>query len=290
MALLGAGKPASGQRRPRMSRSQLLVLAVFATSGVAIDNGLGRTPPMGWRSWNLFGNNTNQTFLQAIMDGMVSKKRSVDGTPTSLCDLGYCNVGLDEGWEDCTGGHQFHYHDDSGKPLVWLARFPNITSMTEHAHRLGLTAGWYLNGCTCPEKEVIDSMYDKDVAALVAFGFDAIKLDNCGAQHDLDKWAGLINETGRKVMIENCHWGKTVPTETWCPWNFFRTSGDVRASYGSVVANLQTTVQWAQRNLSRPGCWAYPDMLEVMAVPNLDPSFCLREGYLPVVSSRVGRL
>ena len=115
-------------------------------------------------------------------------------------------------------------------------------------------------------------------------------LENCGAQHDLDKWAGLINATGRKVMIENCHWGKTVPTETWCPWNFFRTSGDVRASYGSVVANLQTTVQWAQRNLSRPGCWAYPDMLEVMAVPNLDPSFCLREGYLPVVSSRVGRL
>ncbi|CAE7945701.1 unnamed protein product [Symbiodinium sp. KB8] len=194
-------------------------------------------------------------------DGL--KKRSVDGIPTSLCDLGYCNVGLDEGWEDCMGGHQFHYHDDSGKPLVWLARFPNITSMTEHAHRLGLTAGWYLNGCTCPEKEVIDSMYDKDVAALVAFGFDAVKLDNCGAQHDLDKWAGLINKTGRKVMIENCHWGKTVPTETWCPWNFFRTSGDVRASYGSVVANLQTTVQWAQRNLSKPGCWAYPDMLEV---------------------------
>ena len=43
-----------------------------------------------------------------------------------------------------------------------------------------------------------------------------------------------------------------------------RTSGDVRASYGSVVFNLLTTVEWAQKNLSKPGCWAYPDMLEVL--------------------------
>jgi len=42
-----------------------------------------------------------------------------------------------------------------------------------------------------------------------------------------------------------------------------RTSGDVRASYGSIVGNLLTTVEWAQKNLSKPGCWAYPDMLEV---------------------------
>lgn len=96
--------------------------------------------------------------------------------------------------------------------------------------------------------------------------------------------------------IENCHWGGTVPNATWlvfnvrspappisllnecaavrwttlgrhpgkltppissrCPWNYFRTSGDVRASYSSVVSNLQTTIQWAENGLSAPGCWA----------------------------------
>ncbi len=50
----------------------------------------------------------------------------------------------------------------------------------------------------------------------------------------------------------------TVPNATWCPWNYFRTSGDVRASYGSIVGNLQTTIQWAKTGLSAPGCWAYP--------------------------------
>ena len=48
-----------------------------------------------------------------------------------------------------------------------------------------------------------------------------------------------------------------------CPWNFYRTSQDVRASFTSVVHNLETTVPFARLNLSFPGCWAYPDMLEV---------------------------
>lgn len=244
-----------------MLHTILLFLAAWSVQ--AIDNGLGRTPPLGWRSWNLFGANVNQTLMQQIMDGMISKKRSVDGVPTSLCDLGYCDVGLDDNWQDCHAGHKYSYHDDSGKPIVQLMRFPNMTAMTEHAHKLGLSAGWYGNNCICRESRATDAMYEEDVAALATFGFDGIKLDGCGRQLDLDKWASLINKTGRAVMIENCHWGNTVPTETWCPWNFFRTSADVRASYGSVVGNLLTTVQWAQKNLSRPGCWAYPDMLEV---------------------------
>ena len=44
---------------------------------------------------------------------------------------------------------------------------------------------------------------------------------------------------------------------------FYRSSGDVRASYASIQHNLATTVPLAQQNLSYPGCWAYPDMLQV---------------------------
>ena len=46
-----------------------------------------------------------------------------------------------------------------------------------------------------------------------------------------------------------------MPNATWCPWNYFRTSGDVRARYDSIVGNLQTTIQWAKNGLSAPGCW-----------------------------------
>merc|ERR1719375_2652999 len=56
--------------------------------------------------------------MERIMDGMVSKKRVVDGTPTSLCDLGYCDVGLDDNWQACGKGHLYSYHDDMGAPMV----------------------------------------------------------------------------------------------------------------------------------------------------------------------------
>jgi len=67
-------------------------------------------------------------------------------------------------------------------------------------------------------------------------------------------------------MVENCHWGSKVPYEpnaTWCPWNFYRSSGDVRAKFSSIMGNLNTVTKFSSRNLSYPGCWAYPDMLEV---------------------------
>jgi len=240
------------------------VPVLLVPAAKAIDNGLGLTPPMGWRSWNLFGANVNQSLIESIMDAIVARKRTVDGVPTSLCDLGYCDVGLDDNWQKCGAGSRYRYHDDAGIPIINMQRFPDMISMTAHGHKLGLTVGWYGNNCICKEQEkATRAMYQGDVAALTVFGFDAVKLDGCGTQLDLDLWAGLLNSTGRRVMIENCHWGLTVPNATWCPWNFFRTSGDVRASYGSVVGNLLTTVPWATMGLSRPGCWSYPDMLEV---------------------------
>merc|ERR1712070_6457 len=45
--------------------------------------------------------------------------------------------------------------------------------------------------------------------------------------------------------------------------NFYRTSGDVRAKFSSVMGNLNTVTKFSSRNLGYPGCWAYPDMLEV---------------------------
>lgn len=209
-----------------------------------------------------------------VMDGMVSRKRTVDGKPTSLCDLGYCDVGLDDNWQLCGsyGQDTFTYHNEAGYPVVNTQRFPDFISMTNYAHSLNLTAGWYLNNCICQDhcgsgtdgtETKGQECYAGDVAALYEFGFDGVKLDGCGKQRSLDLWSSLIEKSGKAMMIENCHWGQTVPNSTWCPFNFYRTSGDIVATYGSVVFNLLTTVPFAQQGLSYPGCWAYPDMLEV---------------------------
>jgi len=238
-------------------------------SVLAADNGRAVRPPLGWRSWNLYGAKVNQPLIEGIMDGMVSRKRMVDGKPTSLCDLGYCDVGLDDNWQNCSAGKPWgnNFHDGNGNPIVRDDTFPDLKSMTDHAHKLGLTAGWYGNNCICSEDHTSDTKYYQgDVNAMYAYGFDAIKLDGCGVQTDLQHFYDLMNATGRPITVENCHWGSKVPfepTTTWCPWNFYRTSGGVRAAYGSIVANLQTTIKYATQKLSYPGCWAYPDMLEV---------------------------
>ena len=249
----------------------LTILAVHAA-----ENGLARTPPLGWRSWNLYGGNVNQSLIEGIMTLMVKRnpRYKVDGVPTSLCDLGFCDVGLDDNWQKC--GHyglkRYTYHDVDGNPLVNPDRFPSMKNMTAYAHSLGLTSGWYGNNCICSDRKTNEKkFYVGDVKALREFGFDSWKLDGCGAQHDLQLYSELIEATppttGRKaIMVENCHWGSVKPYEpnaTWCPWNFYRTSGDVRANYASVVGNLQSVTKFSSQNLSYPGCWAYPDMLEV---------------------------
>lgn len=251
----------------------MALLQVFVASAiagvVANDNGLAKLPPMGWRSWNLYGGNVKQDLIMGIMDGMVSKKRSVDGKPTSLCDLGFCDVGLDDNWQACkagTGGN--NYHDSDGNPIVNKDRFPDMKNMTDHAHKLGLSAGWYGNNCICSDHKSGDrKFYEGDAKALRAFGFDGYKLDGCGSQVDMQLWDDIFkSDGGGAVMVENCHWGSKVPYEpnrTWCPWNFYRSSGDVSASFGSIMGNLNSVTKFSARNLSYPGCWAYPDMLEV---------------------------
>ena len=58
-----------------MKKAMLLCLAVFfcaLTPAWALDNGLAKTPPMGWNSWNKFGCNVSEKFVEEMADAMVS--------------------------------------------------------------------------------------------------------------------------------------------------------------------------------------------------------------------------
>lgn len=120
----------------------LVVLQAALLSGAAaIDNGIGLTPPLGWRSvrplhccpsnaissfgscipvaceydppssqYNAFGGRVSQAMMTEMMDAMVDRSRTVGGKPTSLLDLGYQHIGLDGGWNHCfPDNHTFHW-------------------------------------------------------------------------------------------------------------------------------------------------------------------------------------
>eukprot|EP00730_Choanoeca_flexa_P004625 TRINITY_DN11751_c0_g1_i4.p3 TRINITY_DN11751_c0_g1~~TRINITY_DN11751_c0_g1_i4.p3 ORF type:complete len:294 (+),score=21.75 TRINITY_DN11751_c0_g1_i4:3281-4162(+) len=205
----------------------------------AIDNGIGKTPPMGWRSWNCYGHNINQSLMEATMDAMVATPHSLNGKPTSLKDLGYNNCGLDDNWQQCGAGIGGSFHDSKGNPIVNQDRFPDMKAMTDHGHSQGLKVGWYGNNCICRESnfpnDLVQAHYQGDVTAAVDFGYDGIKLDGCGEFLNLTLWADLLNKTGRMVMIENCHWGDTVIRLTLCLHTLDPVSLEGRYIQGAIM-------------------------------------------------------
>jgi len=237
-------------------------------------NGLALTPPMGWRSWNAFGNRgCTQPNMKSAIDALTAKVWTIDGKPnSSLFDAGYGSMGIDEGWEGCGQGINGTQHAANGNPVIDTAKFPDTAGLVKYGHDQGLKIGWYEIGCACGERHALPQNYEGDVRLLNSFGFDGVKLDGCGAQRNMTLYAQLMKDTGKAFLIENCHWGRctasddsSCPTADWCPFNWFRTSGDINASPMSWLGNLQTTIQFQDpvKPLSRPGCWAYPDMLEV---------------------------
>jgi hypothetical protein len=287
----------------------------FAIFGLLVEgapNGRALLPPMGWRSWNCFYADIDDAKIRAQVDALVKPR---DEAGTSLLSLGYRSIGIDEGWEGCKLGVNGTVHYANGTPAVDPKRFPDLPALVRYAKLRGVAMGFYLNGCGCNEKEEKVVNYEGDVRATVAWGFDAVKIDSCGAQKNMTLYGELFNASGTAIEIENCHQGRnltdggnpgqsarrclkrcaracaparerpSVPHppqlrprpriavgDGWCPYNTFRTSGDITNLWDRVMANLLTVVPFLSPDaasgrpslpLSRPGCFAYPDMLEV---------------------------
>ena len=259
--------------------------AVVPVGLLGLNNGLAwESPPLGWRSWNAYQFEITQAKMEAAAAEMVRLRQGVHGKLTSLAQLGYRNVGLDDAWQRCGGGVHDTFHDANGRPVVDTRRFPDMKSMVQRIHELGLKAGWYLNNCMCAETISNGARFAdehaivrSEVDAIVGYKFDSVKLDGCGRYLDMNLYATTLNTSGRSVLIENCHWGscdkserQACPTRSadgsiHCPMHFFRTSGDIDSSEFSWLQNMQTAERFLGRTdpLAGRGCWAYPDMLEV---------------------------
>jgi len=66
----------------------------------------------------LFAGRNNDATMRAMMHAFTDRSRSVDGKPTSLADLGFVHVGIDDGWQACGTGYQGSFHAEDGTPLV----------------------------------------------------------------------------------------------------------------------------------------------------------------------------
>ena len=246
--------------------ARVAVGAALLSGAACLDNGLAVTPPMGWRSWNYFAFSITQEIVQKQAVAMADRSRQVNGKNTSLHELGYEYVGIDDGWMACHSGPGGQgYHDAAGNPNVNLKTFPDMKALGDFIHARDMKMGWYLNADGCPDlrPDPKGLKYIGDVNAIVRYGFDAIKVDEGGTCKNHTRFIELINATGTPIMQLYSHAPKT--NETFCPCNMHGVSGDIKPFWKDVARCLHDMIPWTKWDapLSRPGCWAHPDMLEV---------------------------
>lgn len=100
-----------------------VAILVCICGAAALDNGLARSPPMGWRSWNAYGSNIHQDLMNNAADMMVDSSRGF-----SLKDRGYTRVGLDDYYQLCGAGAGGSFHNASGYPIIDQSLFPDMKS------------------------------------------------------------------------------------------------------------------------------------------------------------------
>jgi alpha-galactosidase len=222
------------------------------------DNGLVRTPPMGWNSWNKFHDKFDDATVRAMADAMVTG---------GMRDAGYTYIIVDEGWSS--------YRDKNGN-ITGNARFPDMKALAEYVHAKGLKIGIY----SSPGPQVCGGYQgsygheEQDAKTFADWGYDYLKYDWCSAfgiyqptPADLEgayqKMGEALEKTGRPIVYSLCEYGLG---DVW-EWgakaggNLWRTTFDIADNWQSMEKNgfsqLDITTYPAA------GHWNDPDMLEV---------------------------
>ncbi len=241
----------------------LLALVLVASGATAIaapppaiawDNGLARTPPMGWNQWNAFGCNVTDALVRATADRFVS---------AGLREAGYNYVNIDDCWST-------RNRDAAGNLVPDPVKFPNgIRAVADYVHARGLKLGIYSSAgtLTCAGFPASLNREQQDANLWASWGVDYLKYDNCNnqgvdARTRYTRMRDAIIATGRPMVYSITEWGQNQPW-TWAQpvGNLWRTTGDITDSWGSMLSLYRANVGLAQ--FAGPGAWNDPDMLEV---------------------------
>src|SRR5579864_431670 len=220
------------------------------------NNGLARTPPMGWNSWNKFKGDVDDAVIRQIADAIVS---------SGMKDAGYQYINIDDTWEASR---------DANGNIVPNKKFPDMKALADYVHNKGLKLGIYSSPGpnTCAGYEGSYGHEEQDARSYAAWGIDYLKYDWCGArnlytddemQAIYQKMGDALEATKRPIVYSLCQYGRH---EVW-KWgpdvggNLWRTTGDIRDSWDSM-----SKIGFGQDELApyaAPGHWNDPDMLEI---------------------------
>ncbi len=219
-------------------------------------NGLAKTPPMGWNSWNAFESRIDDKMVREMADEIVK---------SGMRDAGYVYVNIDDTWEGVR---------DAQGNLSANKKFPDMKALADYVHSKGLKFGIYSSPGprTCGEYPGSYGHEEQDARTFAAWGVDLLKYDWCGARmiykdDDLQavyqRMGEALLKSGRPIVYSLCEYGN-AHVETWGAKdgaNLWRTTGDIRDSWSSMISNISKQIPTA--SAAGPGHWNDPDMLEI---------------------------
>lgn len=134
------------------------------------NNGVAKTPPMGWSSWNTFRNKIDENLILETADALQK---------SGLLAAGYRYVNLDDCW-------QSSMRDENGKLQGDLTTFPSgIPSLVRRLNEKGFKAGIYSSNGTLTCEDLPASLGHErtDAETFAEWGIEYFKYDFCHHQY-----------------------------------------------------------------------------------------------------------
>ncbi|CAG9762547.1 unnamed protein product [Ceutorhynchus assimilis] len=249
-----------------------VIIAVLISGVVSLENGLARTPPMGWLAWERFRCNTDckndpdncisENLFRTMADLLVNE---------GYANVGYEYVNVDDCWLE-------KERNQYGELVPDKTRFPRgMKALADYIHAKDLKFGIYedYGNYTCAGYPGVIGSLQQDADTFASWDVDYVKLDGCYAHpSEMDRgypeFGYYLNRTGRQ-MLYSCSWPVYQIYAGMSPnftsiiqhCNLWRNFDDIQDSWASV----ESIIDYYGNNQdvivpnAGPGHWNDPDML-----------------------------
>ena len=255
------------------------------TLTIKIGDTISLTPPIGWNGWNAWEANLDREKVIASAKAMVNK---------GLRDHGWSYVNIDDSWQGIRAGK-----DTALQPNE---KFPDIKSMVNEIHAMGLKAGIYSTPYVASDGGYVGASSDlplggetheqimkgkqafhhigkyqfekNDARQMAEWGFDFLKYDWRIDVASTERMGDALKKSGRDIVYSLSN---NAPLEKVTDWarlsHMYRTGPDIKDSWSSLYMTTFTLDKWGP--YTGPGHWADPDMMivgDVSIGPVLHPT------------------
>ncbi len=214
------------------------------------------TPPMGWNTWNTFGEKIDEALILESVDAMAD---------SGLKDAGYEYIVIDDIWA-------LKERDENGRLVPDPVKFPHgMKYIADYVHKKGLKFGMYscAGYLTCAGYPASYGHEWTDARTFAEWGVDFLKYDYCfhptSVQADVlyKRMSLALSNCGRDILFSACSWGSDH-TRQWIKETgaqMWRSTFDICDSWTSIKELAQSQLKVQEYN--GRGCFNDMDMLVV---------------------------